>query len=154
MATVKALRFSSRARWQEGRLLGLSAPGKPPLTVATPPEFKDGIPGIWSPEELMVGALASCYELTLVAIAEKLGVPLGKLAVDATGHVERGRDGYGFTVIELEVTVETDPDHEAQARKAASLAEKHCVVGRALEVPVHIRVAVTPGRVEMPAAAP
>jgi len=140
MGTVKALRFPVQAHWFGGRLLRLGAPEKPALRVVTPPEFKDGIPGIWSPEELLVGSLAACYELTLVAIAERHGVPLHTLEVAATGHLEHVPEGgYGFTVLELDVDLATDPGRELDAEEVAHLAKRHCIVGRALQVPVHLR---------------
>jgi organic hydroperoxide reductase OsmC/OhrA len=140
MSIVKALRFPVQAHWYGGRLLRLGAPEKPALRVATPPELKDGIPGIWSPEDLLVGSLAACYELTLVAFAERHGVPLHTLAVDATGHLERRTEGgYGFTVLELDVDLTTDPGRELDAEEVALLAKKHCIVGIALDVPVHVR---------------
>lgn len=141
MPIVKSHRFPVQAHWWGGRLLRLGAPDKPSFRVATPPEFRDGIPGIWSPEELLVGALASCYELTLVAVAEHRGVPLHTLEVGATGHVEQASGGgFGFTVIELDVDLTTDPGREAEAEEVARLARRHCIVGRALEGPVHMRV--------------
>lgn len=144
MGTVKALRFPVEARWIEGRLLQLDAVSKPPLTIATPPEFKHGVAGVWSPEELLAGAVASCYELTLVAFAERRRVPLHSLEVDAAGHVEHapGR-GYGFTVIELDVALTTAPGYEDEAAELARVVEEHCIVGRALEIPVHVRVDVS-----------
>lgn len=149
MGIVKTLRYPVRAHWFGGRLLRLGAPEKPPLRVATPPEFKDGIAGIWSPEELLVGAVAACYELTLVAIAERRGVPLHTLEVDATGHLEHvPTGGYGFTVIELDVELATDPGFEAEAGEVARLAEEHCIVGGALEVPVHVRLETRARRFE------
>jgi organic hydroperoxide reductase OsmC/OhrA len=69
MPTVKAHRFPVSIEWQEGRLTTASSPGKPELEVATPPEFKGGIPGVWSPEDLLVGATAACYTVTLLAVA-------------------------------------------------------------------------------------
>jgi organic hydroperoxide reductase OsmC/OhrA len=125
-------------------LLRLEAAGKPTLSVATPPEFKDGIAGIWSPEELLVGAVASCYELTLVAVAERRSVPLHGLDVEATGHLERvPAGGYGFTVLELNAALTTEPGFEAEATEVAQLAKEHCIVERALEVPVHLRLEVS-----------
>ena len=44
MTTVKAHRFPVSIEWQEGRLTLAMAAGKPDLEIATPPEFKDGIP--------------------------------------------------------------------------------------------------------------
>jgi organic hydroperoxide reductase OsmC/OhrA len=140
MSIVKTLRFPVQAHWFGSRLIRLDAREKPPLRIATPPEFKDGIAGVWSPEELLVGALAACYELTLAAIADRRDIPLHTLEVDASGHVERHSDGYGFTVIELDVELTTDPGRELQAEEAARLAKQVCIIGRALEVPVHVRV--------------
>jgi organic hydroperoxide reductase OsmC/OhrA len=141
MGTVNAHRFPVKANWYGGRLLRLGAPEKPALRVVTPPEFKDGIPGIWSPEELLVGSLATCFELTLVAIADRLGVPLHTVEVAATGHLEQVPEegGYAFTVLELEVDLATDSGRELDAEEVAQLAKRHCIVGRALEVPVHLR---------------
>ena len=121
MGTFKAVRFPVQARWLGGRLLRLGAREKPALRVATPPEFKNGIPGIWSPEDLLVGSLAACYELTLVALAERHGVPLHTLRVDATGHLERGPDGgYGFASLELDVELTTAPDESWTPRRSLS----------------------------------
>ncbi len=36
------------------------------IEVATPPEFPKGIPGIWSPEHLLVAAVNSCYMTTVL----------------------------------------------------------------------------------------
>lgn len=140
MGMVKAHRFPVHAHWFGGRMLRLGAPEKPALRVVTPPEFKDGIRGSWSPEELLVGSLAACYELTLVAIAERVDVPLHALEVAATGHLEHVPEGgYGFTVLDLDVDLVTAPGRELDAEEVAHLAKRHCIVGRALEVPVHLR---------------
>lgn len=40
------------------------------IEVATPPEFAKGMPGIWSPEHLLVAAVNSCLMTTFLAIAE------------------------------------------------------------------------------------
>lgn len=146
MSIVKTLRFPARVEWRGGRRVELAAPGKPPLDLATPPEFKDGVPGFWSPEELLVGAVAACYELTLAAIAARFDVPIARVAVEAAGHVDRGKHGYDFSLVELDVELEVEAEHEAAALRAAELAERHCIVGRALEVPVpvHVRVAAAP----------
>jgi organic hydroperoxide reductase OsmC/OhrA len=88
MGIVKVHRYGGRI--PEALRVSLSKhPEKPVLRVANPPEFRNGIPGVWSPEELLVGSLAARYELTGVAIAEYKGVPLHAIRIDATGHVER-----------------------------------------------------------------
>lgn len=140
MSIVKTLRFPIAAECG-GRAVDAEAPGKPGLRVVTPPEFRGGAAGNWSPEELLVTAVASCYALTLAAVAERTNVSIRRLRLDAVGHVEGDRRGhYDFTVIELEG--DTDSDAVEAAERAAALAEEHCIVSRALDVPVHVHVAV------------
>ncbi len=143
MATIKAFRFPVSVQWRGGRLTRASARGKPELEVATPPEFKGGIAGVWSPEDLLVASVASCYTVTLVAVAERRGVPLHGLRVDGTGHVENRPDGrFGFVAIELHAAVETDADSLAAAEEAAHLAKELCLVSIALDTPVHVEIEV------------
>jgi organic hydroperoxide reductase OsmC/OhrA len=155
MGIARALRFPVQARWFGGRLLRLGAPEKPALRVATPPEFKGGIPGIWTPEDLLVGSVAACYELTLVALAERNGVPLHTLEVRAAGHLDYAPIvGHSFTEVEIEVELATDPGGELDAEEVAVLAKHHCLVANALNVPVHLRrVEARAARFEIEAAA-
>ena len=139
MSVVKALRFPTSVTWRGGRVTEASAPHKPDLELATPPEYQSGVSGVWSPEELLVSAVGSCYALTLVAIAERLQIPLLAIDVSGTGHVSRRDDGrYGFVAIELDVELATDPAHRDAAVRAARTAEQRCLVSMALDVPVHV----------------
>jgi peroxiredoxin-like protein len=143
MPTVKAHRFPVSIEWQEGRLTTARSPGKPDLEVATPPEFKGGIPGVWSPEDLLVGATAACYTVTLLAVAERKGIELLGLKVDGTGHVELRNDGrFGFVAIELVATVEVDATQRQAAERAARYAKDVCLVSGALDTPVHLELNV------------
>ncbi len=143
MSTVKALRFPVDVRWRGGRLTAVAAPGKPELEVATPSEFRGGIAGVWSPEDLLVAATASCFAVTLVAIAERIEVPLRALEVMGTGHVSKRDDGrFGFVAIELDVALETVTGRIEAAKRAARLAEERCLVSMALDVPVHVAIDV------------
>lgn len=140
---VKAHRFPVSIQWQEGRLTRAAAPGKPDLEVATPPEFKDGIAGVWSPEDLLVASTAACYAVTLLAVAEGKRLTLLDLQVEGTGHVEQRKDGrYGFVVIELVAKVAVEPEQVERAEKAARYAKDACLVGLALDTPVHLEVLV------------
>jgi organic hydroperoxide reductase OsmC/OhrA len=140
MGIVKVHRYGVRAGREGPQTLTLEAPDKPLLHVATPPDFKNGVPGVWSPEELLIGSLAACFELTAVAIADFKGVPLHTIRVDATGHVERKDSQYRFVLIELDVDLETDAGCEHDAERVAEVAKERCIVGSALEVPVRLCV--------------
>jgi organic hydroperoxide reductase OsmC/OhrA len=121
------------------------------LLVATPPELRGGVHGKFSPEHLLVAATASCYALTLAAIAERREVPLRDTKVSGLGHVTRRADGrFGFVVIELAIEITTEPGFEEQARRAARAAESGCLIAEALEIPVEVELNV---RVAAPVAA-
>jgi peroxiredoxin-like protein len=144
MTTFKSHRFPVSVEWRGGRLTTASVPGKAQLDVATPPEFKGGIEGVWSPEDLLVAATATCFTVTLVAIAERRAVPLHALEVDGTGFIERHDEGFGFVVIELHARLETDGEFVAAAERAAHDAKDGCFVGQALDTPVHLELEITP----------
>jgi organic hydroperoxide reductase OsmC/OhrA len=152
VSIVKAFRFPASVHWRGGRLTRASAPGKPALEVATPPEFRGGVPGKWSPEELLVAATASCFALTLTAIARRLGVDVQAVEVDGLGHVEKGEDGrFRFVAIELTVELEGDKEAMSAAQNLIAETERRCIVGLALDVPVHVQM-VHPEHARAPAS--
>jgi organic hydroperoxide reductase OsmC/OhrA len=143
MSTLKDFRFKVEVLGGTERLVTAIAEGKPRLKVATPPEFAGGIPSRWSPEDMLVGAVATCYALTLTAVAERRAVPLREFTVVGAGHVTGRADGrFGFVVIELGVELVTEEGCEEAARKAAEKAERVCIVANALEVPVELELRI------------
>lgn len=144
MSVMKELQFPVSVRWRGGRLTRAEGRDKAAFELATPPEFRGGLAGYWSPEELLVIAVCSCFVLTLAAVAERREAPLLDSRVTATGHVSRRDDGrYGFTVIEIDALLEAIPGGEEAVRTAATIAEDRCLVAQAMDVPVHVDVAVT-----------
>lgn len=140
---AKAYDFPLSVRWLDGRRTVASVRGKPDLEVATPPEFKGGVEGVWSPEDLLVGSAASCFAVTLVAVAERRSVPLRALEIAASGHVTQRTDGrFGFTEVVLGVALTTDPGFEQQAVEAAETAERGCLVASSLDLPVRLELEV------------
>lgn len=140
MSVFKVHRYGVRTEWQEGRQVTLAAPGKPILDVALPSDFKNGVPGVWSPEELLIASLATCFELTMIAVAEYRDVPLHSIRVDATGHVERKDHLYKLILLELDVHADTEAGREHDVERIAAMANEGCVVGNALDVPVRLEV--------------
>jgi organic hydroperoxide reductase OsmC/OhrA len=143
MTTIKDFRYSVHASQLPRRRVRLTAAGKPPLEAAVPPEFRGGTPGMWSPEELLVASVASCFSVTLEAIAAQRDVPVRLLGVEGVGHVTRRAEGrLGFVVIELCVELAVEPGHEDAAERAALAAKQRCLVGHALEVPIELELHV------------
>jgi peroxiredoxin-like protein len=143
MTVFKDHQFPVDVHWAGGRLTYATPPGKLELEVATPPEFQGGVAGVWSPEDLLVGAAASCFAVTLAAVADRRQLPLLALDVRGTGHVSKRADGhFGLTAVELEAEIATEPGMETAVEEAARAAERHCLVSAALDVPVHLTTRV------------
>jgi organic hydroperoxide reductase OsmC/OhrA len=142
MSFVKVHRYGVRTYPLGDGRLALEAPCKSGLEVATPPEYNDGIRGVWGSEELLIGSLATCFELTALAIARREDVPIHAFRTDATGHIQ-SKDGFlRFLVIELDVDIETEVGHEHDAELVATLGKERCIVAGALDVPIRMTVKV------------
>jgi organic hydroperoxide reductase OsmC/OhrA len=146
MKTTRDFRFPVSIGWAGGRLVRATVPGKEPLALATPPEFKGTDVGVWSPEDALVAATASCFSVTYLAVAERRGIPVHDVAVDGVGRMGLGEDGrLGFLGIDLTAHLVTEPGHEEAAVAAAERAEQGCFVSMALAIPVrletHVRTA-------------
>ncbi len=152
MSVFKIHRYGVRAESSDGARVTLSAPGKPSLDVAMPSDFKNGVPGVWSPEELLIGSLATCFELTVSALAEYRRVPVHSVRVDATGHVERRDHRYKLILLELDVHIETETGREHDIEHIAEMAHEGCIVGNALDVPVRMEIAARTGEAAASAA--
>ena len=142
MTVVKAHRFPVAVRRHESGLVRAHVPGKAVLSVAVPPELHGRHEGIWSPEELLAASVASCFAVTLDAVAEHMDVPLHDVDVRAATNVERIEGRYTVTHLDLAVTIETDSGLVERARDAARRAERLCLISAALDSPVHVRVDV------------
>lgn len=148
MRATKSFRFPVSVTWVGGRLVRADVPGKPSLEVATPPEFKGTDPDVWSPEDLLVGAAASCFTVTFLAVAERRGIPVHDVAVDGVGRMGLREDGrLGFLRVDLTAHVVTAAGQEEAAVGAARDAERGCFVSQALSIEVRletlVRVAAT-----------
>jgi len=142
MSFVKVHRYGVRTYPLGNGRLALEPPCKPTLEVATPPEYKDGIDFVWGSEELLIGSLATSFELTALAIAKREDVPVHSFTADATGHVQNKDGLLRFVVIELDVMIETDVGRERDAELVAELARERCIVSGVIDVPIRLTVKV------------
>jgi organic hydroperoxide reductase OsmC/OhrA len=143
MSIFKDYTFTVAAIGRRPGVVRLVAPDKPALEVATPVEFRDGMPGYWTPEDMLVAATASCFVLTFTSLAKRRDVAFEELEVTGSGHVTRRADRrFGFVVVELRASVKTDAANEQPVREIAREAHGACIVGRALDVPVELELDV------------
>src|SRR6266705_836523 len=98
-APIAASRSSSAEGTSAGDIL-LDAPRVPGLRSASPAEF--GGPGDrWSPETLLVGAVADCFVLTFRAVARASKLSWTSLQCDVTGHLDRIDRVTQFTSVDI-----------------------------------------------------
>jgi organic hydroperoxide reductase OsmC/OhrA len=143
MTTLKDFRFRVCASPLPRRRIRLTSEGKAPLEAAIPAEFRGGTPGMWSPEDLLVASVASCYVITFESVAAQRELAVHRLAVEGVGHVTRRAEGrVGFVVIELRVELTVDAGCVEQAERIARAAKQRCLIGHALEVPIELELDV------------
>jgi peroxiredoxin-like protein len=123
------------AWWSSGRT-GLAKTDAAPNAIhfTAPLEF-GGMEGRWTPESLLLCAIAGCFTTTFRAIAEYSKFEYADLEVQVEGTIKKVESGYAFTEIavrpNLSITDETD---QARGLKLMQKAKGLCLVARALSV--------------------
>ena len=116
----------------------LGGEGLPDLQSMPPPEF-DGPGGYWSPETLLVAAVADCFMLSFRSIARASRLDWNELTAEVHGLLERIDGVARFTRFEthaeLVVPAGTDP---ARARSLLEKAEKICLISNSLSAERHL----------------
>lgn len=106
------------------------------------PEGLGGAPGRSNPEEMLIGAVASCYSITFAMLAERKRLDPPTLEMVAEGEVVRQPDKtLKFTAIKLSPTITISNATQRDAvLDCARKAEGYCLVSRALRGNVEITV--------------
>ena len=126
-----------------GGLAEVRSDGLSKFMSAPPPEF--GGPGnLWSPETLLVAAVADCFVQTFKAIAAFSKLPWSKIRCGATGTLDRAEDGARFTKVVLSVRLDlcsgAQPD---SARRVLEKAERGCLISNSLKCKPEIEYDIT-----------
>lgn len=105
------------------------------IHFAAPPKF-GGLEGRWTPEDLLLCSLASCFTATFHSIAGCAKFEYADLEVDAGAMVRKGDPGYNFCEIilrpRLQISRQQDRKH---ALDLLHKAVRLCLVSRAIAVP-------------------
>lgn len=131
-------------QWNEGRKGILSSPAlKSAIEVATPPEFKKGEPGIWSPEHLLVAAVNGCFMTTLFAIAENSSLDIIDFTSRAKGKLELVRGKYQMTEITIAPTIALkSAAYKEKAFKVLEKTEAACIITNSIKPSVSVVPAI------------
>lgn len=104
------------------------------LEVATPPEFPKGMAGLWSPEHLYTGAVASCLMTTFLAVAENSKLEFTSFACTAKGKLEQVEGKFLMTSVVLEPTLIIVHEEEREkALRVLEKSEKACLISNSIK---------------------
>ena len=135
------------AWWTSGKT-GLAKTDSAPNAIhfTAPPQF-GGVEGRWTPEDLLLSAVASCYTTTFRAIAERSKFEYTDLEVEVQGTVHRADSGYQFSEIIMRpnLTISCEEGRE-RALVLLRKAEALCLISRALSITLTVASRIQIGK--------
>ncbi len=135
--------YETTVDWKSGRIGEISAPGFNNVEVATPPEFKNGVAGIWSPEHLFVASANICLMTTFLAIAENSKVEFKSYTSKAVGKLEKVDGKFMMSEIELfpRVVVPAGADIE-RVKRIVEKAEANCLISNSMKTQIKLNIEI------------
>lgn len=104
------------------------------IEVATPPEFPKGMPGIWSPEHLLVAAANSCLMTTFLAIAEASKLDVISFNSTGKGKLDSVEGKLMISEIELSPSITiSDASQYDKALRILHKSEAACLISNSLK---------------------
>ena len=108
-----------------------------------PPECYGGSADALNPEELFVASINSCIMLVFYHFTDKYKVGITSYSTEASGTVEKTKNGLRFTAVDVRAKVTLDdPGQAEKIEEIAQLAEKYCLVSGSVSCPVEYGVEV------------
>jgi len=139
--------FHLKANWPGVRNdVGEIEAGNLKTKVSVPPEM-DG-PGVGTnPDEMLLGAAATCYIITLAAMMERSGLEKEELTMESEGIVDvtKGVITYKKIIHRPRIVLKPDASDKdvEMAGRLAKKAETSCMISRAVKGNVEIELIAT-----------
>jgi organic hydroperoxide reductase OsmC/OhrA len=107
------------------------------LMLSSDPAFR-GDPTRWNPEQLLVGAAASCQLLSFLAVAARARLDVVGYEDDAVGEMPESEEPAWITRIVLRPRITMAPTAmgEAQIRHLVGVAHRQCYIANSLKTEV------------------
>jgi peroxiredoxin-like protein len=134
--------YNVKASAENEGTVTLTADDLPQIITAPPAEF--GGPGDqWSPETLMMGAVADCFILTFRAIARASKLEWINLECSAEGVLDRVERVTRFTAVTVRATLTVPADTDVdKARRLLEKSEEVCLVTQSMLATNHLEAEV------------
>ncbi len=127
--------YNVNISWTKERQGEMSSPElSTVIEIATPPQFPNGVEGIWSPEHLFTSAVASCLMTTFLSIAENSKLEFTAFSCKSHGKLEQIEGKFLMTEVILEptVTIANESDRE-KADRVLQKSEQHCLISNSIK---------------------
>lgn len=127
--------YNVNIQWENNRKGLMNSPVlTSTIEVATPPEFPGGMPGIWSPEHLLVAAVNSCLMTTFLAIAENSKLNFLNFESNADGKLEKVDGKYMISEIVLSpvLSIQNEADRD-RALRILEKSEAACLISNSVK---------------------
>jgi peroxiredoxin-like protein len=125
--------------------VALRSTGLPALVTAPPAEF-DGPGDRWSPETLLVGAVADCFVLSFRAVARASKLEWTGLEASVEGKLDRVEGSTRFTEFHVHATLRVPAGTDiTRATKLLEKAEQVCLISNSLVGQRHLHPTVLAG---------
>jgi len=127
--------FNAALKWNMETGNGTMTSGtRMPVFFAPPVEF-GGTDKVWSPEQLLASAVATCYMTTFLHFAELLKVKISAFDVDVKMEIEK-LDKSGFKVTKYLVRPKISFDMHQSTETIENLlskAKRYCIVSNSVK---------------------
>ena len=140
--------FTIAATWDSGAKRGTLAIEDGSLKIAhAGAKSLGGENGAPNPEELLLAAVSACYIQTWAIFLAKLQVPIDVPALDGSCELDKDPVG-GFRVTRVDLAPHVPAalweSRRADVEKTLSLAEKYCIVSKAVRGSLALTVTPKP----------
>jgi organic hydroperoxide reductase OsmC/OhrA len=133
--------YAVTATVSPGSHIDLTTAGVPSLPSDAPPEF-DGPDGFWSPESMLVGAVADCVAITFRGVARASKLAWHAMTCDVVGTLDKVDGVTKFTEVRIRarVTLEDAAD-QPLAERVLDKAKRSCLITNSMTAAVSLDAA-------------
>lgn len=130
--------YQVHLKWKEGRMGEVSSPElEQTIECATPPEFANGVPNIWSPEHFYAAAINSCFMTTFLAIAESSRIEFESFQCETEITLEIVDKKFMITKAKIQPKVILkDSDKKDRMSRVLDKTKEHCLVTNSMKTEV------------------
>jgi organic hydroperoxide reductase OsmC/OhrA len=129
--------------WTGGDFCDLTS-GARTLKGGPPAQFDGTDETRWSPEHLILGALAQCLMATYFALNKRAGIETRSYTSKAEAVLDKTREGLVFTSFRVVVRLSVPAARVEDALKQVEAAKKYCITSNALKTTPTVEAVADP----------